>query len=188
MSIAERRSFDRGFAHSYPESRGLREGLLEDSSRTIFEPLGSTGIHGLLVENNIPLFPSRISGKNRLHSLPSDSRDLTQVLRLTRDSLRTEKLGLVLGIRLYQIFEATHMTMSDTILPRFAVHSHASNSVDESGIDVKLLPPFDHIDPVSDLDDVEDMVLSEMLEMNGLPMPKIEDFLRGLSNGINSNI
>lgn len=80
------------------------------------------------------------------------------------------------------------MTMSDTILPRFAVHSHASNSVDESGIDIKLLPPFDHIDHVSNLDGVEDMVLSEMLEMNGLPMPKIEDFLRGLSNGINPNI
>lgn len=186
MSTVDRRVFDRGFAHAYPRDRGLIETISPEYGRIIIEPiLANDSVHEQLAARDFPLFPERTLDHERIHVLPTDSRDLTDMIRLSRDEAKVATLGLILGHRLRQIHDMTHQLPIDTILPRFAVHSQAVGSIATSGIDIKLLPPFDRFSNEAGLDDTPDLILSDLLDMGTVLTPKQDAFLDGVSDGIN---
>lgn len=186
MSNYDRRVFDRGFAHTYPRDRGLTEGISSDFGRIISEPLsGDNRLYERLAANHFPLFPTVVLSHERIHSIPTDSRDLNSMIRLGREPEKISILGLILGIRLKQIHEITNELPADTILPRFAVHTVAVGSIATSGVDIKPLPPFDRYSSRMNLDDAQDLILHDLLDMGEGVLPKEEAFMEGIENGIN---
>lgn len=188
MTPHERRGLDRSVTHSYIEYReNTIERLSEEGSRIIIETITEDdSVYDKLLVAKFPLFPSEKVGQKRIHYLPSDSRDLTDFIRLSRDTSRVTTLGTILGIRLGQIHNITHSLPSDTILPRFAVHSKPTNSIDHSGVDVKPLPPFDRYSNDVKLSDITNIVFSDLLEIGEYIEPKLDDFIEGVEHGLNS--
>lgn len=183
--------FDPGFAHAYPKFRGLVERFQEESgSRTITEVVPETGdVFPKLIEGGYPTFDYEEYSGVRIHHIPSDARDLVELIRLGRDSRRVYALGVLLGRSLGDLLETVHSFPIDTVLPRFA--GHISNKKDSSigGVELKLLPPFDRFTQPETTPDTEgllEIIETDLLEISYLPDQKVEDFLEGYQSGLNA--
>ncbi len=131
-------SFDIGFSHLYPATRGLVE-RLEGESRLI-------EVGEIRHVTSQDVFPEIIVNDRRCVELPLDARDLRSYVRIARQERHIVMSGLLLGIRLKRIQQDLGGVPSDTVLDRFSVHTSLSVGMKKfGGIDIKLLPPYDRL-------------------------------------------
>lgn len=187
MVTPDRRTFDRGFALSYPRTRGLDERIL-NGGRAIVERLPVDGdAMERLWSAGFPLFPVTDIGGVRIHHIPTDARDLTSIIRLS-NPVTLETVGSILGRKLVDMVFILEQVPSDVVLPRFAVTNASVSAANvSSGINIMPVPPYDRLNPDTSHSTAHlmGMIEADLLDVRTTESQN-EAFLDGVNNGFES--